>query len=120
MMTSINNRNGEGMKVDFDSVTTHIQQKQRTCRDRLMYLMDKESLNFAEQNQILAEFQASVRSIEVLEGRTNLDGRPVIEAVGIVDVEAVNNALGRTPPSLPSRHFSTSKESKEKEPAATV
>jgi hypothetical protein len=70
---------GQGMAVDFAPTVRMVEAKLTADIDSLKAVLARSSpslRDFAEQNRLLAEIQASVRAIDVLSGRTNLKGHP--------------------------------------------
>ena len=70
---------GQGMAVDFAPAVRVVEAKLTVDTDSLKAVLARSSSSirdFAEQNRLLAEIQASVRAIDVLSGRTNLTGHP--------------------------------------------
>jgi hypothetical protein len=70
---------GQGMAVDFAPTVRMVEAKLTADIDSLKAVLARSSSSlrdFAEQNRLLAEIQASVRAIDVLSGRTNLTGHP--------------------------------------------
>jgi hypothetical protein len=70
---------GQGMAVDFAPTVRMVEAKLTADIDSLKAVLARSSLSlrdFAEQNRLLAEIQASIRAIDVLSGRTNLTGHP--------------------------------------------
>jgi len=70
---------GQGMVVDFAPTVRVVEAKLTTDIDSLKAVLARSSSSlrdFAEQNRLLAEIQASIRAIDVLSGRTDLTGHP--------------------------------------------
>jgi hypothetical protein len=68
---------GQGMVVDFAPTVRVIEAKLTADIDSLKAVLARSSSSlrdFAEQNRLLAEIQASIRAIDVLSSRTNLTG----------------------------------------------
>jgi hypothetical protein len=76
---------GQGMAVDFAPTVRVVEAKLTADIDSLKAVLARSSSSlrdFAEQNRLLAEVQASVRAIDVLSGRTDLTGQPSTNLTG--------------------------------------
>lgn len=70
------NTDGSGMEVDFSPIKTHISEKLLRDIEQLKGMLAPENVrNFLEQNRLLSEIQAGIRSYDVLDGKTNLFGQ---------------------------------------------
>ena len=68
---------GQGMVVDLAPTVRVVEAKLTMDIDSLKAVLARSSSSlrdFAEQNRLLAEIQASIRAIDVLSGRTESDG----------------------------------------------
>ena len=68
---------GQGMVVDLAPTVRVVEAKLTRDIDSLKAVLARSSSSlrdFAEQNRLLAEIQASIRAIDVLSGRTESDG----------------------------------------------
>jgi hypothetical protein len=76
---------GQGMAVDFAPTVRMVEAKLTADIDSLKAVLARSSSSlrdFAEQNGLLAEIQASIRAIDVLSGRTDLTGHPSTNLTG--------------------------------------
>jgi hypothetical protein len=76
---------GQGMAVDFASTVRMVEANLTADIDSLKAVLARSGSSlrdFAEQNRLLAEIQASIRAIDVLSGRTNLTGEPSTNLTG--------------------------------------
>jgi len=76
---------GQGMVVDFAPTVRVVETKLTADIDSLKAVLARSSSSlrdFAEQNRLLAEVQASIRAIDVLSGRTDLTGQPSTNLTG--------------------------------------
>ena len=76
---------GQGMAVDFAPTVRMVEAKLTADIDSLKAVLARSSSSlrdFAEQNRLLAEIQASIRAIDVLSGRTDLTGHPSTNLTG--------------------------------------
>jgi len=76
---------GQGMVVDLAPTVRVVEAKLTTDIDSLKAVLARSSSSlrdFAEQNRLLAEIQASIRAIDVLSGRTDLTGQPSTNLTG--------------------------------------
>lgn len=92
-------------KVNLDPVLRHIAKKLIDDRQKLSRILDSHEpqgmRGFEEQEQLLEHIQASVRALDVLEGRVKLDGAPADaddlpaahSSIGPVDMEKLAEAL---------------------------
>jgi hypothetical protein len=99
---------GQGMAVDFAPAVRVVEAKLTVDIDSLKAVLARSSSSlrdFAEQNRLLAEIQASVRAIDVLSGRTNLTGHPAVELASApaaghdkdnAEISAMAKKLGRS------------------------
>lgn len=76
---------GQGVAVDFAPTVRMVEAKLTADIDSLKAVLARSSSSlrdFAEQNRLLAEIQASIRAIDVLSGRTDLRGHPSTNLTG--------------------------------------
>ena len=76
---------GQGMVVDLAPTVRVVEAKLTMDIDLLKAVLARSSSSlrdFAEQNRLLAEIQASIRAIDVLSGRTDLTGQPSTNLTG--------------------------------------
>ena len=76
---------GQGMVVDLAPTVRVVEAKLTMDIDSLKAVLARSSSSlrdFAEQNRLLAEIQASIRAIDVLSGRTDLTGQPSTNLTG--------------------------------------
>ncbi len=93
--------------INLDPVLKHIAHKLIEDRQRLSQLLDSngshEIRDFQEQERLLEHIQASVRALDILEGRVSPhqegDKTPESAVVAAVDMEKLADALrpNRTP-----------------------
>ena len=109
---------GQGMAVDFAPTVRMVEAKLTADIDSLKAVLARSSSSlrdFAEQNRLLAEIQASIRAIDVLSGRTDLTGHPSTNLAGhlaavelalapaaghdkdAAEISAMTKKLGRSP-----------------------
>ena len=80
---------GQGMVVDLAPTVRVVEAKLTTDIDSLKAVLARSSSSlrdFAEQNRLLAEIQASIRAIDVLSGRTDLTGHPSHAGLAAVEL----------------------------------
>ena len=80
---------GQGMVVDLAPTVRVVEAKLTADIDSLKAVLARSSSSlrdFAEQNRLLAEIQASIRAIDVLSGRTDLTGHPSHAGLAAVEL----------------------------------
>ncbi|MDP2357620.1 MAG: hypothetical protein Q8M31_16375 [Beijerinckiaceae bacterium] len=86
-------------KINLDPVLKHIAHRLIEDRQRLSRILDSQGSHdirdFQEQERLLEHIQASVRALDILEGRADGDGeqRSNSPAAAAVDMEKLADAL---------------------------
>jgi hypothetical protein len=89
-MAQIKPVDGQGMAVDFEPIVRVIEAKLTADFESLKSMLARSNpavRDFAQQNRLLSEVQASLRAVDVLTGRTNLTGQPNPHHAGIAAIE---------------------------------